>query len=820
MRNILCLWLLISLLSVFPAAAWNTPDAKTSPSEQGKKFTADFELKSGSIYHETPHTYVFENAIRLLRSEGKTNWADILNQNLPALADGATYADKYKGRVTVRAYFEVLWGLWSENLYEYDAGPLGGYDHYYNPSEGRGLNIEGWALGAAFANLIGKYAQILIPVGVKFEVNPDILGQYPSAVDLSQEHFDRALRNYRGEDLLWPNQASIYNTFFEAGWCAHFVQDLTVVQHMHDKFIGNHQNYEDQADGLGDPGSYPEYHAKKWEQSRDIKLPAREIARSAALAADQPGAYDWAESDDPKVRQKALQQALPLAEQYTSAILAKLMDELGIPEKVPRLEGTLREYKTGKPIPGAFIFYRERLDHTAADPDRPIIYFLNLRAWDFVCTDQNGRYTLNLRPGVEYYIRPEMPGYKFEGIYATGPDISFTTNGPPFKWTQPSVELQKTLECTWFLTPLNSPKEQVSPQFETVSTVSMINLGGQMLFADVPQGEVQPVSALPLSGATLSPALAKAVHRGLMEVNASSTSLATPTGDSIYQLKLPTETYIEIQLSRLMDLKTAHIIQSPSEIVKTIDMANVNIANMQIANSGNLSKEAVDMANVMQVNTTGIYATPVSRQTWEAAKLALPSYQITDTDGFQRNVFLLSYGSVEQSFLTGENLFKYGILRIPSLAGAQIEVVLASDPGCIGPDFLVSTSTGSGANSSIRRSLTLTTDSRGVAAFKLKTGTQAGTLRLLFKVVKNPEATDIKPKDSLELIVHPPIYGPDLNPAVPPTLEEVQPHLKLLVVQKIVPSLTVVLPGPSMIGTDHPVADVTKTNGKEVSLIE
>jgi hypothetical protein len=181
MNKTIYLLVFLCTCSVFSVSAWNVPEAVTNNPGQ---FTAD--LDPYISYQNSTHIYMIQNAIRLFRAEGKTNWANLLEQNLQALADGATYADKHKGRVVARLYFEVLWGLWSHDLYTYDIGPLGGFDHYYDPNTGQGLRLEMPVLSNFCLDVLAQYLLDLGGLaGLKFEVNPrDIFHNYHSAVDL------------------------------------------------------------------------------------------------------------------------------------------------------------------------------------------------------------------------------------------------------------------------------------------------------------------------------------------------------------------------------------------------------------------------------------------------------------------------------------------------------------------------------------------------------------------------------------------------------------------------------------------------------------
>lgn len=61
-------------------------------------------------------------------------------------------------------------------------------------------------------------------------------------------------------------------------------------------------------------------------------------------------------------------------------------------------------------------------------------------------------------------------------------------------------------------------------------------------------------------------------------------------------------------------------------------------------------------------------------------------------------------------------------------------------------------------------------------------------MRLQFKVIKNPSATEILPHESMDIIVNPPIFGPDPDgqSTILPTFESVPQRLKLMPLQATV----------------------------------
>jgi hypothetical protein len=78
----------------------------------------------------------------MLRRDGYSNWADVAMANEGDLVAGLAHADNYLGRIVGRVQLEVLFGLFSVDLYERDIAGLAGCYHYYCPETGKGLNAS------------------------------------------------------------------------------------------------------------------------------------------------------------------------------------------------------------------------------------------------------------------------------------------------------------------------------------------------------------------------------------------------------------------------------------------------------------------------------------------------------------------------------------------------------------------------------------------------------------------------------------------------------------------------------------------------------
>ncbi|MCX6262605.1 MAG: hypothetical protein NTY95_17535, partial [Bacteroidia bacterium] len=613
-----------------------------------------------------------------------------------------TYADKYKGRFVVVVVFEIR-GIYSWDVDSEDLGPYAGFDHYYNVDDGTGLRLTSEYLAKT---IVFQFLSHIVDIGIahfKVEFRPDILPHYPSAIDLAQEHYQLALNNYQSlSDLKWPHRSRIYNTLFQAGWSCHFIQDMGVIHHQYNEYLGDHEGYENRATSLGDPNDYPEYHAQNkddWTMGRNyLDVSVKELGIEAANKVYNSKTVGDSFSDDSISEYEARKIGLKVSEQYTAAVLAKLLTDLNIPEKVPPLEGQIKDFSTRTPIPFAYVFYKERTV-CKNDLDTGSLCALNNAAWDYVRTDQNGHYLLNLKPGKEYFIRPAMPGYKFEGKHDTySGDLAFT-NVIPFKWTQPEYVDNPYNLKTFLLDPREGSMVYLDSLIDLPVSATLPRV------KDIEKlGMIQPGKMLPISKEPLSPAIATAINQATMEVKADHTLLASQTSDDpMFQITLPNETYIEVRLSRLIDLTTGNTIQTPSDLVSLIDLGNQRKTERKMLTAQTSPKRDSDQISPIPVregNTQDqekitifakkeIYPSLATPATWLKIKNALPTQQISDSTGTMKNVTLYSYGSRSQSSLLSEMPIQYGIFPVPSQAGVEIEVTLSTNPNTIGPEFSI-----------------------------------------------------------------------------------------------------------------------------------
>jgi len=300
---------MLILMVMAPVSAWDRPGgnpegccfslacANNRPLE-GCEFNAQVQDQSWNSwnrewgnYSAYPHAYLFQNAIRIFHEEGGDNWAEYLAQedHFQQLADGASWADEYKGGWYIELYMNFFFGLVQIPLDRWRANSYAGFDHCYSKfsSNPYGAGLEDVHEGViansylayvemaiSFALVYGALALLsLIPgVGMFFGglmglllltgsgslslgFSPSLLLSYPSAARLAEEHYNRAIDINRYTDpanRYWPDRSPEENSLFELGWAAHFAQDMGVIYHLRDiwsNMMGPHNAYEAHAVG-------------------------------------------------------------------------------------------------------------------------------------------------------------------------------------------------------------------------------------------------------------------------------------------------------------------------------------------------------------------------------------------------------------------------------------------------------------------------------------------------------------------------------------------------------------------------------------------
>ena len=913
------------LVIMVPAAGWNTPGADYSRTDCCFKsgcwdnkpgsactFTAkintawDWQMKQWRSYDNPDgHIFLLQNGIRILQEKGYDNWAAYLadENNFQALADGASWADQYKGRWWVTVYVTALLGVIEIPVYKGDPTCAAGWDHYYNSfttdSDGKGLEckdasiitqyfldafcpiitagaISGSLTILQFLPAVGfifkgiKLLQDVGMLGMKVQISPAIQASYPSAAYLASEHFDLGVKTYTAtHDLTyryWEHRSAQYDSLFQAGWSTHFAQDVCVIYHQYDIYDTlqyYHADFEDQATGLGDPNANPAWHVhgKDWKVATGYEtMSVADICREGALAVNTPYYWEKAKSDNPATREVALQQGLKVSEQVTAAMLAKYMINLGIPKYVPDFKGAVVDSTNGIPVAGAYVFYREKLGYSG-DPDvGGIKTFIDQeRPWDYTITDFNGNFALDLQEGRTYFIRAELPGYYYTGYISTSAKeiMSKTIIPKTVEFTRPLAGGKGALTDI-------SYNLYITPRMNWAVPVTPIN-SGPMFY-----NYAGPDPSLSL-GASVSSQLRRDLTDAVMTVRADTAVLAAQAPGATYPLTVPDETYIEIEVANLLNIGTAKTLQSSQQIETVLASTETTWAQYrQIVRDPTaitafnpalapvvpitVSPDKLQLNETLEGKVRWQYSvSPDFATSADTLKLdplvdggqasvdtgyapaaigtlieSGPKEQVVLPDGNVTFVPLFSYsfGSGNMIHGDGQPLAENHLGRIPA-ANAKIKVTLVTELGCIGPDFTVIPPKnlqiqypgGSKpaavieqntmqpvfntpvptpkSTDSTATSLTMQANEEGVAAFVLKSGSQAGKIKLYIDVIDNPGATGIKPHLVQVLVVQPPIMK--MNKASTVTL----------------PSLGVVTPKQSLAATY-----LASFNGNDVTMID
>ncbi len=754
--------------------AWNTGANETPAYEwveiDGKKayqtinYFSKMEHTSGNNYHNAGHIYIIQRAIDILRKDNYNNWADLALYNILHLASGSRHADAYKGRIVIRLSLDLFWGLVELDSWEFDLTCVGGCEHYHNQKTDNGLNLLGWTILAQNADFLITIVQTLSPANFTFgildlnvDVIPDIRAQYQSGLKLCRQHYLNALKAWDGK-FLYPSRSFLGSAMYELGWACHLMADLAVAQHLHNEFIGGHSDYEDAADGKGDTSPFHAFSAKDVYQlssgsgQGDKSQPIAQLAYQLVnkLYPDSTHHYQ-AEKGDDSARKTALKKAIPLAEKYTAAVLARFFKDIGIPGNIPPLEGYVRLFG-GYTVPYAYVFYapvgstiqiEQNIPPDKLDPKK------NWRGWDYVRADKNGYFTIPIKKFTKYWLRPAMPGYSFKG--KTSWNLEFGKNTIPVTYIPPTIAYSKDrVDVYMDKLPLQAKLALPGKIDKVAAGIDKTVLSKLSLSAPQRAGLIPGSLKLIQSGTLLSTTLADKIYQGVLKAQCRDKIMGVSGGNN----NRPTETVVTFQVSNLIAIPQAKLVTSIKEIGQTVDMTRVSRKQFaaQIQKDTGLVKIQPEAGNLQFID----------KNKFLAVKAMLPSQSIMNNQG--QTIKVISPVDLYQGNEDGLMLLENGLLLTPAQGGVEIEVKAESGTGLL--DTNVS-------------SLKLVTDSSGMACLRVKCGSHAGKIRLSFKVTKNPKAMDIKPEGVVEILVEPAIDIADPTPQVPVKIESC-PQLEIV----------------------------------------
>lgn len=790
-KRILVLFVICFFSAITGIQAWNTPGSKQIRGYlvvNGKQagmvtsYFADMARPSGYTRHDAAHAYILERAIEILRKDNLQNWADMTASYLSHLTSGSRHADAYKGRILIRLELEVLWGLITAESWEWDLTCAGGCEHYHNCDKNEGLDLTAWSILADAADYLVKIITLFGPrnwtfglVDLDVDVIPDIKAHYPSGAHLCQLHYDNAVKAWN-LTLKWPQRTYLESAMYELGWACHLIQDLTVAQHLHNMFIGGHADYEDFGDGKGD---IERFHAKS---AKNVYLHNRKGAASGMSAKQlalevaknmyyhQPGHLKKAEEGGDGERGQALEVAMKKAEQYTAALLAKFFQQMNIPPRVPPLKGWVRVSGSGATIPGAYVFYAPvgstiQIEQNLTPKEKAAL--TRWDGWNYVRTDKNGHYKIPVQRFTKYWLRAAMPGYSFRG--KTSRNLEFGKKECPVVYRQ-AAGVYSGGSIDFFLEAL--PKMVMVQPIKTGNLILAHTLDRSTLMGRRPQFIAAGVP-LTKSGQKISPALSRTLYQGLIKVKSNDGVLGTHQG----QTGLPEETVVILRIGKLISIPQAKIVASNNEVIRTIDLVQQHMKKLKP-----IPKLAVNKPILQTANLAGMQLMDKSK--FLAIKKFLPKKVIHEPGKGKRTI--IRPAAFFEGRDTAFKLMENGLIPVPAREGVVVEVAAETGPGMLDVQG---------------KPIRITTNKDGNCAFKIQAGSHGGTLRFTFRVVKNPEALQIKPSGTVEIMVKPAKKAMD---PIPEKLTRISPW--------IVPQI---IEGATILGGDKPTqAKVLKTTLK------
>ncbi len=742
----ICILFFICFFSITTGIkAWNTPGSKETKGYlliNGKKagwvtsYFANMARPSGYTRHDAGHAYILERAIEILRHDNLHNWADMAVSYLPHLTSGSRHADAYKGRILIRLELELLWGLITAESWEWDLTCAGGCEHYHNCNKNEGLDLTAWSILADAADYLVKIITIFGPrnwtfglVDLDVDVIPDIKSHYPSGVHLCQVHFNNAVKAWNLQ-LKWPQRTYLESAMYELGWACHLMQDLTVAQHLHNMFIGGHADYEDFGDGKGD---IERFHAKSAKgvylhnrQNAAKGWNARQLAEELAknMYYQQPGNLKKAEDGGDVERGQALEVAIKKAEQYTAALLARFFQQMKIPAKVPPLQGWVRVSGSGATLPGAYVFYAPvgstiQIEQNLTPKEKAAL--AKWDGWNYVRTDKNGHFKIPVQRFAKYWLRPAMPGYSFRG--KTSRNLEFGKKECPVVYRQVagvysggSIDFfLKAIPKMVLVQPIKSGNLVLAHQF---NRSNLMGVRPQFITAGM---------HLTKSGKKISPALARTLYQALIKVQTNANVLGAHKG----QTGLPEETEVMLRIGKLISIPQAKIATTNGEILNTIDQVQQQMAKLKPIPKGTMQKPILQTVNMAGMQL-------LDKNKFMTLKKFLPKKVIQEPGKGKRTIIRPAafFDGRDTAFKLMEN----GLIPVPAKGGVVVEVAAVNGPGLLCVQG---------------KPIRITTNKDGNCAFKIQTGSHAGQLRLKFKVVKNPEAMQITPSGTIDLMVKP-----------------------------------------------------------------
>ncbi|MFC2165052.1 tectonin domain-containing protein [Acidobacteriota bacterium] len=441
---------------------------------------------------------------------------------------------------------------------------------------------------------------------------PEMKTRFPSAIENFEMAYERAVQAW--EKKGWEGY---WESMFHLGEALHYVGDMAMVDHTYDSNFKNHTAYEDSADEKGDPAEFPEFHAMeggKYELLEEepwkfLYFLAQETHQQEIKDLVDKGKFEW-----------PLKKAIPSAERYTAALIAKFFSDVGVSPEGNPVKGFIFA-RGGRPLPGAYLFYKE-----ARKGGR----------WAWIRSNHKGEYQANLIHNAEYWLRAAMPEYVFEGV-----DVSEFEKGNYAVVKESFFQTDKN----FFLKPLSlnkfaEAKPSPSSDKEQMDASKALKAGVPIL--PVNQWAIgHGYSSQPHPGFVTN-GIAEKANRALLSIYPETDVQGVEKGWT----GLPESTLVTIQLSVLANMKTGDIIQTP---------------------------EALDAA--VKLAKAGVKA-PADKLAWNKISALVSKKKIIDSSGEQKTVVNLIGAENLHTGPFGDTslLLRNGIVPVIPKGGVKIEV--------------------------------------------------------------------------------------------------------------------------------------------------
>jgi hypothetical protein len=356
----------------------------------------------GEIYmHGFSHEKIIQYAKNILKKDHHFTYSYVADVFESDLLRGTSHADSAGEPLFIIVKLNFL--FWEVKSWRKEICNMASLGHYHNPDTNKGLDLsqyshlEGWieAGGTVAAIILGAFGfwpDVSASPPINFNTT------YQSAADACQEHYNLAVKIWRGQD---PGVSFPWaEAMFHLGWACHFIADVCVSPHTVSNEFWTHDKYEDKIQEIIADATVHEDSISTNLADYGLNTSARQLVVQAANETRQE-LYLYKEDRWIEGARKAI----PRAEVYTARLIAKFLNEVGVANLPNPLKAKVQELRLGPPktahaIPNAVLFYRR-----------------TNQMWQPLITDVQGSIPIPLESNEIVEFRPAAPGYLFEGSY-------------------------------------------------------------------------------------------------------------------------------------------------------------------------------------------------------------------------------------------------------------------------------------------------------------------------------------------------------------------------------------------------------------------